>query len=109
VPQGTGKEDADMASYDKSENVKRVELPHNIILEGRERLSISGVEDVDSFDEESVVVFTSRGTLSIRGSGLRIEKLSVDLGELVVAGSVNSLQYEDEERRSESFWRRLFR
>ena len=45
-----------MAAFDKSEGVKKVELPHNIILEGRERLSISGVEDVDSFDEASVVV-----------------------------------------------------
>jgi len=98
-----------MASYDKSDNVKKAEMPHSIILEGRERLSISGVEDVDSFDEESIVVFTSRGTLSIHGSGLRIEKLSIDLGELVVEGSVNSMQYEDEERRSEGFWHRLFR
>jgi sporulation protein YabP len=98
-----------MAAFDKSEGVKKVELPHNIILEGRERLSISGVEDVDSFDEASVVVFTSRGTLNVRGSELRIEKLSIDLGELVVEGNIDALQYEDDQHRSESFWHRLFR
>lgn len=96
-------------AYDKFENVKKAEMPHNVILEGRERLSISGVEDVDSFDEETVVVYTSKGTLSIRGSGMRIEKLSVDLGELTVEGNVTALAYEDVERRSEGFWRRLFR
>jgi sporulation protein YabP len=101
-----GKGDIGMAQY---ENIKKAEMPHNVILEGRERLSISGVEDVDSFDEESVIVFTSRGTLNVRGSGMRIEKLSVDLGELTLEGSINALQYEDEERKSESFWRRLFK
>ena len=96
-------------AYEKLENVKKAEMPHNVILEGRERLSVSGVEDVDSFNEDSVVVFTSKGTLGIRGTELRIEKLSVDLGELTVEGNISALQYEDEERRGEGFWRRLFK
>lgn len=91
------------------EQIKNTELAHNVILEGRERLSISGVEDVESFDEESIVVYTSKGTLVVHGDGMRIEKLSVDLGELTVEGNISALQYEDDIRRSGGFWHRLFR
>ncbi|MGI6578116.1 MAG: sporulation protein YabP [Eubacteriales bacterium] len=90
------------------EQVKNTEMPHNIILESRERLSVSGVEDVESFDDESIIIYTSRGTLTVRGNDMRIEKLSVDLGELTVEGNISALEYEDEIRRSEGFWRRLF-
>jgi sporulation protein YabP len=90
------------------EQVKNTEMSHNIILESRERLSVSGVEDVESFDDESIIIYTSRGTLTVRGNDMRIEKLSVDLGELTVEGNISALEYEDEIRRSEGFWRRLF-
>lgn len=90
------------------EQVKNTEMSHNIILESRERLSVSGVEDVESFDDESIIIYTSRGTLTVRGNDMRIEKLSVDLGELTVEGNISALEYEDENRRSEGFWRRLF-
>lgn len=90
------------------EQIRNVELAHNVIIEGRERLSISGVEDVESFDEESIVIYTSKGTLIVHGDGMRIEKLSVDAGELTVEGSIRALQYEDEVRRSGGFWQRLF-
>lgn len=81
-----------MAYEDKYEP----ELPHNVIMEGRERLSISGVEDVESFDEETVVVYTSKGMLIVKGSDLHIEKLSLDGGELSVEGLIDSLRYEEE-------------
>lgn len=93
-------------AYEQVKNTP--DMPHNVILEGRERLSVSGVEDVESFDEESIVIYTTRGTLTVRGSGMRIEKLSVDLGELTVDGTISALEYEDEVRRNEGFWRRLF-
>ncbi len=89
-------------------DIKKTDMPHNVILEGRERLSISGVEDVESFDEESIVAYTSAGTLIIRGNGLHIEKLSLDLGELTVDGYVDSLGYESEERKV-GLWQRLFK
>lgn len=91
------------------EQIKNTDLAHNVILEGRERLSISGVEDVESFDEQSITIYTSKGTLTVHGDGMRIEKLSVDMGELTVEGDIAALQYEDEIRRSGGFWQRLFR
>ena len=48
---------------------KRSVGAHNLILEERGNLTITGVEDVDSFDEETVVVYTGLGELTVRGSG----------------------------------------
>ena len=87
----------------------RVELPHNIILEGRERLSISGVEDVESFNEETIVVYTSKGLLLVQGNDLHIEKLSLDGGDLAVEGQVLSLRYEEEPKDRGGLLSRLFK
>lgn len=82
---------------------------HRILLESRNRLTVSGVSGVDSFDEDSILMTTTEGTLSIRGSALHIEKLSLDGGDLLVEGTVDSLTYEEEDTHRESFLGRLFR
>ena len=68
---------------------------HRLTLEGREKLIVSGVEDVDRFDENEIVMHTAEGTLIVTGEGLHIDKLSLDGGELHVDGRVESLSYED--------------
>ena len=83
--------------------------PHNITLEERSRLTISGVDSVESFDEGSIAMTTGRGVLLITGTDLHIEKLSLDGGDLRVEGTVDSLCYEDESDRREGFFSRLFR
>lgn len=88
-------------------NIPR-DVPQNIIIENRSRMSISGVSDVENFDEGSVVVFTNRGLLTVRGSGLHIERLSLDTGELAVEGTIDSVEY-SEAAESSGFWSRLFR
>ena len=85
------------------------QLPHHIVLEGRESLSVSGVEEVESFDENTIVMRTVKGTLVVRGEELHIEKLSLDGGELKVEGAVDALSYEDDGRERGSFLSRLFR
>lgn len=72
----------------------RGELGHHIILEEREQLSISGVEEVESFDENTIVMDTAQGVLVVRGEELHIEKLSLDGGDLKVEGLIESLVYE---------------
>lgn len=91
------------------EKAKHASFPHGVILEGREKLNVSGVEDVESFDDTGVVMYTSKGTLIVRGSGLHIEKLSIDGGELSVMGQIDSMAYEDEKPQSGGFFSRLFR
>ncbi len=81
---------------------------HRISLEGRERLSISGVEEVESFDEATIVMLTDKGTLVVRGEGLHIEQLSLDGGDLRVEGHVDSLTYEDEGPSRGGLFARLF-
>lgn len=87
----------------------RPEGPHHLILEGREQLSVSGVEEVESFDESQIVMYTTKGTLIVRGEGLHIEKLSLDGGDLKVEGGIDSLNYEDSARDKGGFLSRLFR
>ena len=71
---------------------------HQLTMEGRERLTVSGVEDVERFDENVIVMSTSVGTLVVSGERLHIGKLSLDGGELHVDGSIESLCYEDTAR-----------
>lgn len=84
-------------------------MPHHVMMEGRGDLAVSGVEEVESFDENTIVMTTVKGTLVVRGEGLHIEKLSLDGGELKVEGMVDSLTYEDEGREKGGFWARLLR
>lgn len=89
--------------------IKRAEAPHNVIMEGRSRLNITGVEDVESFDEESIIAITSAGVLCVLGRELHIERLSLDIGELAVEGTVTSLSYEDEQKSGGGLFKRLFK
>ena len=86
------------------ENIKP---EHHLVLEQRERLVISGVEEVARFDEETIVLTTSMGDLEIQGEGLHIEKLSLEGGELHVDGTVTALIYETASREEPGFLRRL--
>jgi sporulation protein YabP len=69
--------------------------PHRLSLEGREKLIVSGVEDVERFDENEIVMNTVEGALVVTGENLHIDKLSLDGGELHVDGRVETLSYED--------------
>ncbi len=69
----------------------------NLILENREKLSISGVLDVLSFDDQVVMVETELGLLTIKGENLKINKLSIDTSEVIVEGDINSLSYSEKD------------
>lgn len=82
---------------------------HRVVLDGRRSLTITGVTDIDSFDEELVAVFTDDGELLARGSGLHINRIDVDSGELSLDGEIVSLEYTDNLTPRGSLWSRLFR
>ena len=86
----------------------RPDLGHRVVLEDREQLLISGVEEVESFDESTILLTTALGDLEIQGEGLHIEKLSLDGGDLKVEGQVNALLYQSEGRDRGGLLRRLF-
>lgn len=67
----------------------------NLVLENREKLSISGVLDVLSFDDQVVIVETELGLLNVKGENLRINKLSLDTSEVIIEGNIYSLFYSE--------------
>ena len=69
----------------------------NLILENRGKLSISGVLDVLSFDDQVIIVETELGLLTIKGENLRITKLSIDTSEVIVEGNIAYLAYSNKE------------
>ena len=66
---------------------------HRIELSNRKTLLITGVKDVQSFDEQEILLETEQGMLLIRGSKLHIGRLSIERGETDVDGRVDSLIY----------------
>ena len=80
---------------------------HRLELIGREQLTVSGVEDVERFDETGIVMSTGVGTLVITGEDLHIGKLSLEGGELFVDGRIDSIAYEEGEAERPGFFRRL--
>lgn len=81
---------------------------HHLEMSGRERLTVSGVEDVERFDETGIVMSTTAGTMIITGEGLHIGKLSLDGGELLVDGRIDSISYEDQTGGKGGFFTRFF-
>lgn len=88
----------------------RIESVHNIIMEGRKKLSVSGVEDVESFNDEEIVLHTNMGILVVEGEMLHISKLSIDSGEVMIDGGLETLRYDEDKGASKgSFFGKLFK
>ena len=81
----------------------------NMILQDRSALSVTGVTDVFGFDEKSVSMVTSLGDLLVKGSSLRISRLSLEVGQVDIEGTVDSLEYTKLKRNRESFLARIFK
>ena len=84
-------------------------LPHVLSLSERQSLTVSGVQDVDSFDEDTVVIYTALGELTVKGSGLHVKRLCVESGDLSLEGTVDSLTYAELRGRSSGVFGKLFR
>ena len=90
------------------ESYKMPAKPHTLALDRRAALTLSGVEDVGSFDDQQVVLATTGGRLTVRGSGLHMEKMSLETGDVAISGRVDTLDYEDTPATG-GFFSRLFR
>ena len=86
-------------------------IVQNIVLENREKLNVSGVNDVLSFDDQVVMIDTELGLLTVKGENIRINKLSIDTSEVIVEGDIASLTYSDKntEKTKGSIMSKIFK
>ena len=87
----------------KSINVNlNTNIVQNLVLENRGKLSVSGVNDVLSFDDQVVMVDTELGLLTVKGENIRINKLSLDTAEVIIEGEISSLWYSQNKQEKNS-------
>ena len=79
------------------EENKKINSFQNIVLENREKLNITGILDVFSFDDQIIIIETELGLLTIKGENLKINKLSIDTSEVIVEGNIGALNYSDKD------------
>ena len=100
-----------MAMIEERKNINSNTI-QNLILENRSKLSVSGVLDVLSFDDQIVIIETELGLLTIKGETLRINKLSIDTSEVIVEGQIDSISYSSKDmnkKSNESFLGKIFK
>ncbi len=90
---------------------EKLNVMQNIVLENREKLNITGINDILSFDDQVVILSTDLGMLTIKGTELKINKLNIDENEVRIEGNIISLNYSQEnfEKRSENFLSKIFK
>lgn len=84
-------------------------MAHNIVIEDRRLVTISGVTDVESFDEQTVILMTDVGELIIKGFGLHINKIDVVSGDLSLEGEIYGVNYSDSQPNDRGFLGKLFK
>lgn len=89
-------------------NMERPNQEHAVNLTGRKRVGITGVEDVDCFNEQIVVLQTSIGTLTITGAALNVSHLNLEDGRVEIEGEIDGLEYSGG-KKSNGLLGRLFR
>ena len=86
---------------------QKPQMPHNVTLTDRERLSMSGVTEVVRFDDETIILHTSLGTLAVHGTDLKLKTLSLEGGQVAVNGNIRALIYQ-QDHSEQTGWRRFF-
>lgn len=81
---------------------------HDLIVESRRKVTMTGINDVESFDEETITAQSGCGEITIHGKGLKISRLSVESGDMTVEGEIDSVIY-SEGKATGSFLSRVFR
>ncbi|MBO8178336.1 sporulation protein YabP [Aeribacillus pallidus] len=97
--------------YDPNSVQKQAVNEHDVIMRGRKLLDITGVKQVESFDNEEFLLETVMGFLAIRGQNLQMKNLDVDKGIVSIKGKIYDLVYLDEPQgeKAKGFFSKLFR
>ncbi|MBP2078522.1 sporulation protein YabP [Oceanobacillus polygoni] len=100
-----------MNYYENKETINRVQTEHTVKLNNRRDLEITGVKEVDSFDNEEFLLETTMGYLIIRGQNLQLKNLDVTEGVVTIKGKIYELSYVDEQQqeKAKGFFSKLFR
>lgn len=82
----------------------------SLALDNREKLTITGLIEVISFDEERIFLTTTLGNLDIKGKNMKVSKLDVQNGEVLIVGTINSMNYNDKNisKNKESLLKKIF-
>jgi len=82
---------------------------HSVVVQGRERITVAGVLDVDSFNETEIQLVTDLGIVTIVGEQMHISRLNLEDGQMIVEGHFIALEYSEEDsKRRGSLFSRLF-
>ena len=68
-------------------------LAHAVAMENRQSMHVTGVEDVECFNEQIAVLVTSAGTLTVSGEGLQMSQLDLEQGRVEISGDISALEY----------------
>lgn len=82
---------------------------HNIELENRKKMRLTGVVDILSFDEETITVLTVLGKLVIKGTELKILNFGNETGDMEIEGKINAVVYLNDAKGKSSFMGKLFK
>lgn len=97
---------------DEKKAIKPIKA-HAIHIDNRERVMITGVEDVDNFNEEEVNFQTESGYVTLTGTDLHITRLNLEDGQLIIEGSINGVAYSGNAEQNEGsgggFFSKLFK
>ena len=90
---------------------KKIHSTHNLMLENRQNVKMTGIKDIKSFDEKEILLFTEAGKLLIKGEELHVKRLNLEKGEADLEGKVDSLTYlsKNTDKKEESLLKRMFR
>lgn len=100
-----------MNYYENQENITRTQTDHSVKMNNRKNLEITGVKEVDSFDNEEFLLETVMGYLIVRGQNLQLKNLDVSEGSVTIKGKIYELSYVDEQQqeKAKGFFSKLFR
>ncbi len=94
------------------ENVKVVKSQHNHIvhIDNRERIDITGVTKVDTFNEDDVILHTVMGVINVKGKNMKVNKLNVDTGDMLIEGMIYSIHYLSKDKENKgNILKKLFK
>lgn len=86
-----------------------IRVIQNVIIENRKKLNVSGVRQVNSFDEETILLDTALGRMTVKGENMKIENFNTDTGDLTASGTVHAVVYMAGRDSGGGFISRIFR